>query len=256
MKRKSLLLIPALLGMFLSACGGDKTPSTPSGEPSEGGGQQTTQYAVHFANTTLSDVQIAEGGSLSKPNDPQKSNHMFAGWYLDSGLTQEASFPMTISSETTIYAKWYSYQEAFQKARNNTIGESIPGYEYDYTLQITASYMGVGLSGNTTGILNIMLPQQTLLSMTFTLILEHYSMTALSIQSKKAGICIRFLLMKTELLKNMLLITSEKIIVMTHPHLQKQSLTMMRANLKELRKLQLQTSIDLKLLSMLLQESR
>lgn len=150
MKKKLLFLLPVSLSLILTGCG-SKDSVTPA--PSGGGGepQQTTKYAVHFGNTTMSDVQIDEGGSLTKPSDPQKSNYMFAGWYLDSGLTQEASFPMTINSETTIYAKWYSYQEAFQKARNNTIGETVPGYEYDYTLQITASYMGVGLSGNTTG---------------------------------------------------------------------------------------------------------
>ncbi len=42
-------------------------------------------------------------------------------------------------------------KEDFLKARNNTIGDNVPGYEYDYTLNVNASYMGFALSGKTLG---------------------------------------------------------------------------------------------------------
>ena len=147
MKRK--LFVLALLPLILCGCG-DKSSNSQSGKDS-GGNQQVVQYSVHFANTNLSDVKVNAGGSLAKPNDPQKNNYIFVGWYSDAELTQEASFPMTINSETTIYAKFYSYQEAFQKARTNTIGDQVPGYEYDYTVVMTAGYMGLNLTGNTAG---------------------------------------------------------------------------------------------------------
>ena len=147
MKRK--LFVLALLPLILCGCG-DKSSNSQPGKDS-GENQQVVQYSVHFANTNLSDVKVNAGGSLAKPNDPQKNNYIFVGWYSDAELTQEASFPMTINSETTIYAKFYSYQEAFQKARANTIGNQVPGYEYDYTVVMTAGYMGLNLTGNTTG---------------------------------------------------------------------------------------------------------
>ncbi|MGN1278111.1 MAG: InlB B-repeat-containing protein [Candidatus Onthovivens sp.] len=143
---KKRLLVLALIAFMLGACRGNNTS-----DGGRNGEQQTIKYTVHFANTSMEDVQIEAGKTLSKPADPSKANSLFVGWYFDATFNQEVSFPLTINAETTIYAQFYSYQEAFQKARNNTIGDDVPGYEYDYTLQITAGYMGLGLTGNTTG---------------------------------------------------------------------------------------------------------
>lgn len=143
---KKRLLVLALIPFMLGACGGSNTS-----DGGDNGEQQTIKYTVHFANTSMEDVQIEAGKTLSKPADPSKANSLFVGWYMDAAFNQEVSFPLTINADTTIYAQFYSYQEAFQKARNNTIGDDVPGYEYDYTLQITAGYMGLGLTGNTTG---------------------------------------------------------------------------------------------------------
>ena len=150
MKKKYLLFV--LLPLLLAGCNnGGGNNDQPSGGGNSSGEQQTVKYTVTFANTSMSSVQVEAGKTLSKPADPEKANSMFVGWYLDAGFTQEVNFPLTINSDTTIYAQFYSYQEAFQKARNNTIGDSVAGYEYDYTLQITAGYMGLSLTGNTTG---------------------------------------------------------------------------------------------------------
>lgn len=146
---KKRILVLALIPFMLGACGGNNNTPADSGDGSSQ--QQTVKYTVHFANTSMADVQVEAGKTLAKPADPSKANSMFVGWYMDAAFTQEVSFPLTINAETTIYAQFYSYQEAFQKARNNTIGDNIAGYEYDYTLQITAGYMGLSLAGNTTG---------------------------------------------------------------------------------------------------------
>lgn len=146
---KKRLLVLALIPFMLGACGGNN--NTPADSRDGSSQQQTVKYTVHFANTSMADVQVEVGKTLAKPADPSKANSMFVGWYMDAAFTQEVSFPLTINAETTIYAQFYSYQEAFQKARNNTIGNNVAGYEYDYTLQITAGYMGLSLVGNTTG---------------------------------------------------------------------------------------------------------
>ena len=43
------------------------------------------------------------------------------------------------------------YDEAFSLARENTIGEEVKGYEYNYTLTANASYSKLSLSGQTQG---------------------------------------------------------------------------------------------------------
>ena len=153
MKKKLILVAPLLLSLFMASCGTSNSGSVASISNKEGNTseKQTVLYTVTFANTSLASIQIEAGKALSKPADPVKANSIFTGWYLDSNLTQLVSFPLVINNDTTIYAGFYSYQEAFQKARNNTIGKDIAGYEYDYTLHVSAGYMGLALNGNATG---------------------------------------------------------------------------------------------------------
>ena len=155
MKKKALLTL--ILPLILAGCGGgnggggSKTPDNPSGGGGGGGEQPVvTKYTVTFANTSMASVKIEAGKTLSKPADPTKANSMFVGWYLDASFTEEAKFPITVNSDLTLYAKFYSYQEAFQKARKNTIVDPV-GYEYDYTLRASAGYMGITFNGNTNG---------------------------------------------------------------------------------------------------------
>lgn len=138
--KKSLL--PFLSTLLLIGC----SPTVISSSSSE-----LTKYTVTFANTTLSNAEVAEGGSLAKPSDPNKDGYLFVGWYLDSACNKEASFPLVVTADITLYASYYSYEEAFKKARENTIGEGVDGYEYDYTLDVSVTYAGAGLTGKTAG---------------------------------------------------------------------------------------------------------
>lgn len=151
MKTKLFLLLSTSL--LLTACGGGggNNPSTPTSKNPTSSQQQSVKYTVTFANTSMPSVEIEAGKTLSKPADPSKANCLFVGWFLDAKFTQEANFPLVITQNTTIYANFYSYQDAFEKARDNTIGNQVVGYEYDYTLHISASYLGVAFNGNTTG---------------------------------------------------------------------------------------------------------
>ncbi len=149
--RKKLLLV-TVASLLLAGCGGGGQASSSSQTPSSSSSQsQVTKYTVTFSGVEMPSVQIEEGKQLSKPADPSKDGYIFVGWYLDSAFTQEANFPLTINKDTTVYAQFYSHREAFAKARKNTIGEDVAGYEYDYTLAVTAGYMGVSFAGNTSG---------------------------------------------------------------------------------------------------------
>ena len=147
MKKKAFFILAA--SMLLAACGAGGNQSSAGGDQTSQ--QQIVKYTVKFANTTMPDVQIESGKQLAKPADPSKANSVFVGWYHEADFKTEVSFPLTITADITIYANFYSYQEAFKKSRNNTIGEQVPGYEYDYTLSVTAGYMSVNLAGQTTG---------------------------------------------------------------------------------------------------------
>lgn len=44
--------------------------------------------------------------SVSKPTDPTRDGFTFVKWYSDQGLTAEVTWPYTLTSDVTFYAKW------------------------------------------------------------------------------------------------------------------------------------------------------
>ena len=106
---------------------------------------------VSFANTNNAPMTVLEGELLQSPESPSLNERIFAGWYTDSGFASKASFPLEIKKDTTLYAKFYTYEEAFKEARENTIGASVAGYEYTYDTNLTVSYSFLSLSGSTNG---------------------------------------------------------------------------------------------------------
>ncbi len=112
---------------------------------------QTETCTVSYRDAGMSDQKVEKGTVLQQPADPQKENHIFGGWYLDAAFTTQATFPITVNANTSLYARFYTYQTAFENAREKTIGQSISGYEYDYTTTATVAYNAISLSGNTEG---------------------------------------------------------------------------------------------------------
>lgn len=106
---------------------------------------------VSFENTDLENQSLKKGDSLQRPNDPAKSDCVFVDWYTDADYINKAIFPITIDSDIKLYARFFTYQEAFQNARENTVGDAVPGFEYTYSMDISASYVDVSLAGKTTG---------------------------------------------------------------------------------------------------------
>lgn len=165
-KALTLLLVPFLIA-GCSSDGGDGTTSENTSQPTSQQTSVTTgaastsvnptstsvvaNYTVKFANTSMADAVVQAGKSIDKPADPQKQNCIFAGWYTESSFENEVTFPMIINANTCIYAKFLTYKEAFLIARDKTVGEEVTGYEYDYTLDMAAGYMGLSLKGNSAG---------------------------------------------------------------------------------------------------------
>lgn len=105
-KRKVLVgLLVASAALGLTACGGGEDDKKPND-----GQQETQQYTVEFSvngGSAVASQTITEGGKVTKPTNPTKANHTFAGWYKDATLQNEFKFDTdTISAATTLYAKW------------------------------------------------------------------------------------------------------------------------------------------------------
>ena len=51
-------------------------------------------------------ANIASGTAIESPGTPVKAGHAFGGWYLDAAYAEACSFPLQITANTKIYAKW------------------------------------------------------------------------------------------------------------------------------------------------------
>jgi hypothetical protein len=153
MKRKILLLALPML-MAITGCGGNSNLSeVSSSQPvvQESSSSEQIKYTVRFDGTSLSNLTVNAGDSISKPSDPQKDGYIFGGWYLDSSYQNEAQFPLKITSDTVVYARFNSYKDAFKKAREKTIGKDVAGYEFDYETTATATVATKAIQGNMVG---------------------------------------------------------------------------------------------------------
>ena len=68
------------------------------------------EYTVTFESNGGSDVEdmiVLEGSKASKPVDPTKDGYTFAGWFMDSGLTEVYDWDSTVTDDMTLYAKWH-----------------------------------------------------------------------------------------------------------------------------------------------------
>lgn len=67
----------------------------------------TTIYMLD-STTTYKTVGVADGGSISAPTVPTKTNKVFGGWYTDSNCTQQYVFGSAVTKDLILYAKWYN----------------------------------------------------------------------------------------------------------------------------------------------------
>lgn len=56
-------------------------------------------------------VKKGDTTETSKIPDPYKEDYIFCGWCLDSGLRQDAVFPLQINGSTRLYASWLRVKE-------------------------------------------------------------------------------------------------------------------------------------------------
>ena len=68
-------------------------------------------YTVTFnsnGGSSVASQAVEEYKTASKPDDPTKDGYTFGGWYRNASLTNEYTFTTAVTSNITLYAKWYS----------------------------------------------------------------------------------------------------------------------------------------------------
>lgn len=102
--------------------------------------------------TVIGNQYIAEGDELSRPANPTRSGYTFDGWYLDANYGEEATFPLDVTQDMTLYAKWKqtSSTSTLPGASTTTPGTTTPST--DNATNGSATTGGTtGSSSNSTG---------------------------------------------------------------------------------------------------------
>jgi M6 family metalloprotease-like protein/uncharacterized repeat protein (TIGR02543 family) len=50
---------------------------------------------------------VKDGTAIDEPPLMEREGYDFGGWYLDSGFSRKAVFPLTITDNATLYARWF-----------------------------------------------------------------------------------------------------------------------------------------------------
>ena len=67
---------------------------------------QTQQYTVTFETNGGIPVEPITTDILSQQPQTSKEKFHFDGWFFDSDLTQQVVFPLTVTKDLTLFAKW------------------------------------------------------------------------------------------------------------------------------------------------------
>lgn len=67
------------------------------------------EYTVTFNTKGGNEIEnaiVKEGSTVTKPEDPEKKNNTFDGWYTDEKLKNAYDFTTAVTTDITLYAKW------------------------------------------------------------------------------------------------------------------------------------------------------
>ena len=65
-----------------------------------------SEYTVTYITNGGSSVKSEKATEIRHAPNTTKKDHLFDGWFLDETLTVAAVFPMEITKDTTLYARW------------------------------------------------------------------------------------------------------------------------------------------------------
>ena len=140
MKKKLLFLIPALLGMFLTACGGGGgTPIQPSGDRTSSK-ESVQQFTITFKNE---DDQVLESKKWDKgstpsynytKNDTQEWDYTVQGW--SNSLNGSVITIPAVSADATYWAIVSKAKQKYTITFESNGGTSVSSITEDYGTQV------------------------------------------------------------------------------------------------------------------------
>lgn len=74
-----------------------------------GEAEQSQNHFVTFVynnGTASSKATVEDGKTVAMPNDPQKTNYIFGGWYIQGSFVDKYDFSKPITKNITLYAKF------------------------------------------------------------------------------------------------------------------------------------------------------
>ena len=90
-------------------------------------------YTINYNTNGGSTIASTTGTKLPNPlPTPTKTGYTFAGWYTNSNLTTVAVAGATISSNTTLYAKWTANKYTVKFNGNGNTGGSMNDQSFTY----------------------------------------------------------------------------------------------------------------------------
>ena len=75
----------------------------------DGGNDNYISYTITFISnngSSTKSIQVPSGATVSEPVSPTRADYDFDGWYRDSRLTIKVIFPLIVTENTTLYARW------------------------------------------------------------------------------------------------------------------------------------------------------
>jgi len=72
-------------------------------------GNKLTIKLYFDLNSEPEEVLVNKGHLLEEPSSPTKEDNEFLGWFYDEELTNSVTWPLTLTGDTNLYAKWKYY---------------------------------------------------------------------------------------------------------------------------------------------------
>ncbi len=70
------------------------------------GTNKNTVSFVSNGGSSIAEEVIVDGGQLKQPTPPTRNGYTFDGWFYDAEFTSPVEFPIAITENLTLYAKW------------------------------------------------------------------------------------------------------------------------------------------------------
>ena len=88
-------------------------------------------YTITFKDTTTI-MKLKEGSKVTQPANPNKTGHVFKGWYKDEACTEAYDFESLVTGDLTLYPKWEKNKYVINyNLDGGTCSNLITSFEYN-----------------------------------------------------------------------------------------------------------------------------